>query len=79
MARHPAPTATAVKELYGSASACAAPGCDEPSLYRWVPELETYALNSTVAHIKAASPEGPRFDPDMSADDNRAAANLASC
>lgn len=75
MARHPSPTATTVKELYGSATTCAAPRCDEP-LYRWVPELETHALNSTVAHIKAASPEGPRFDPDMSAEENRAAANL---
>lgn len=75
MARHPAPTPTTVKELYGSASSCANPQCDEP-LYRYVPELDRHALNSTVAHIRAASPEGPRFDPNMSAEANRDGANL---
>lgn len=75
MARHPAPTPTTVKELYGSASHCASPECDEP-LYRFVPELDRLALNSTVAHIRAASPEGPRFDPNMSAEANRDGANL---
>lgn len=75
MTRHPGPGTATVKELYGSATRCAAPGCAEP-LYRFVEELGKPALNSTVAHIKAASPEGPRFDVNMSPEDNRAGPNL---
>jgi hypothetical protein len=75
VARHPAPTPATVKELYGSASCCAVPECGEP-LYRYVPELDRLALNSTVAHIRAASPEGPRFDSIMTPEANRNSANL---
>lgn len=75
MVRHPNPKTSTVKELYGSASTCAYPTCDEP-LYRFVEELGESALNSVVAHICAASPGGPRFDPEMSPEDNRASANL---
>jgi hypothetical protein len=38
--------------------------------------LEERALNSTVAHIRAASPLGPRFDPAMTPEANRASPNL---
>lgn len=75
MARHPDPKVSTIKQLYGSATHCAAPGCTEP-LYRVVPELDAPVPNSTVAHICAASPEGPRYDSNMSAEDNRAASNL---
>lgn len=73
--RHPEPTVSTVKQLYGTASMCAAPDCLEP-LYREDPLISEAARNSTVAHICAASPEGPRFDPQMSAEDNRSAENL---
>lgn len=64
-----------MKQLYGTATHCASPTCTEP-LYRSDPEISGLALNSTVAHICAASPDGPRYDPDMSAEENRSASNL---
>ncbi|OJV24911.1 MAG: hypothetical protein BGO26_20735 [Actinobacteria bacterium 69-20] len=64
-----------MKELYGSSSHCAAPGCDEPH-YKRDHSTGGLFLNSTVAHICAASPQGPRFDPLMTPEDNRAASNL---
>lgn len=73
--RHPDPTVATVKHLYGTATRCASPTCSEP-LYRTDPEISGPALNSTVAHICAASPEGPRYDPGMSPEENRSASNL---
>lgn len=75
MPRHPDPTLATVKELYGRATHCAYPSCNEP-LFREVPEISDVAPNSTISHICAASPEGPRFDPDMTPTENRAASNL---
>lgn len=64
-----------VKQLYGSASTCAHPECDEP-LLRWVDGLDTPVLNSRIAHICAASALGPRYDKAMTDEDRRAFDNL---
>ena len=64
-----------VKQLYGAASTCAHPACDEP-LLRWVDGLDTPVLNSRIAHICAASALGPRYDEAMSDEDRRAFNNL---
>ena len=64
-----------VKQLYGTASTCAHPACDEP-LLRWVDGLDTPVLNSRLAHIRAASALGPRYDEAMTDEDRRAFDNL---
>ena len=64
-----------VKQLYGTASTCAHPACDEP-LLRWVDGLDTPVLNSRIAHIRAASALGPRYDEAMTDEDRRAFDNL---
>jgi hypothetical protein len=64
-----------VKQLYGSASTCAYPACDEP-LLRWVEDLDIPVLNSRIAHICAASELGPRYDEAMTDEDRRAFDNL---
>ena len=64
-----------VKQLYGTASSCAHPTCDEP-LLRWVEDLDTPVLNSRIAHICAASALGPRYDEAMTDEDRRAFDNL---
>ena len=64
-----------VKQLYGTASTCAYPECDEP-LLRWVEGLDTPVLNSRIAHIRAASALGPRYDEAMTDEDRRAFDNL---
>jgi hypothetical protein len=64
-----------VKQLYGTASTCAHPECDEP-LLRWVDDLDTPVLNSRIAHIRAASTLGPRYDEAMTDEDRRAFDNL---
>ena len=64
-----------VKQLYGSASTCAHPACDEP-LLRWVDDLDTPVLNSRIAHICAASALGPRYHEAMTDEDRRAFNNL---
>jgi hypothetical protein len=64
-----------VKQLYGTASSCTHPECDEP-LLRWVEDLDTPVLNSRIAHICAASPLGPRYDEAMNDEDRRAFDNL---
>lgn len=64
-----------VKQLYGSASTCAYPACDEP-LLRWVDGLDTPVLNSRIAHIHAAAALGPRYDEAMTDEDRRAFDNL---
>jgi hypothetical protein len=72
---HPRPTESTAKELYAKALGCAFPGCSEP-LYREVSGQSGRQLNSRIAHICARSEGGPRWDPAMSTDDNRAAPNL---
>jgi hypothetical protein len=64
-----------VKQLYGTATTCAHPECDEP-LLRWVDRLHTPILNSRIAHIRAASALGPRYDEAMTDEDRRAFDNL---
>jgi hypothetical protein len=64
-----------VKQLYGTASICAHPECDQP-LLRWVEDLDMPVLNSRIAHICAASPLGPRYDEAMNDEDRRAFDNL---
>jgi hypothetical protein len=64
-----------VKQLYGTASTCAHPECDEP-LLRWVEDLDMPVLNSRIAHIRAASALGPRYDEAMTDEDRRAFDNL---
>lgn len=71
---HPKPSPTVVKQLYGTAWRCGFDGCLRP-LYR-VTETGEQVLNSTVAHIHARSQGGPRWDKDMTAEDNRAPENL---
>lgn len=64
-----------IKQLYGAASTCAYPACDEP-LLRWVDGIDTPVLNSRIAHIRAASALGPRYDGAMTDEDRRAFDNL---
>jgi hypothetical protein len=64
-----------VKQLYGTASTCAYPACDEP-LLKWIDGLDTPILNSRIAHIHAASALGPRYDEAMADEDRRAFDNL---
>ena len=74
MTRLPILESTA-KQLYGTASTCAHPACDEP-LLRWVDGLDTPILNSRIAHICAASALGPRYDEAMTDEDRRVFDNL---
>lgn len=64
-----------VRQLYGTASTCAHPECDEP-LLRWVQDLDIPVLNSRIAHIPAASALGPRYHEAMTDEDRRAFDNL---
>ena len=63
-----------MKELYANAFGCANPQC-KASLYR-VNSDETRSLNSRVAHICARRENGPRWDPEMSPEENRSVGNL---
>ena len=71
---HPEPTPATVKRLYARAFRCARPDCSRP-LYKQDNDTGDLALNSRVAHIHARRPGGPRWI-EMSAEDNRADANL---
>jgi hypothetical protein len=64
-----------VKRLYGSATSCAYPGCDAP-LIRYANDHDEPILNSQIAHIRAASSDGPRFDPAMTDEERRQLQNL---
>jgi hypothetical protein len=72
---HPKPTLSTVKELYACALKCGFPDCDEP-LFVHHPDGATRSLNSKIAHICARREGGPRWDPGMSATENRSASNL---
>ncbi|MDG6108811.1 hypothetical protein Daura_06150 [Dactylosporangium aurantiacum] len=72
---HARPTDGTVRQLYGTAVCCAKPRCGAP-LYRLNDQSGEQVLNTHVAHIHARSEGGPRWDPSMSEDDNRAASNL---
>lgn len=72
---HPLPTAATVKRMYATAFRCGHPKCRKP-LYRMSDMTGDFTLNSTVAHIHARREGGPRWEPGMTADDNRSEANL---
>lgn len=72
---HPKPTLSTVKELYGCALKCGFVDCSEP-LFIEHADGSGRSLNSKIAHICARREGGPRWDPQMSSDENRSAANL---
>jgi hypothetical protein len=72
---HRPPTPATIKQLYGTAFRCAESSCTKP-LYRLNNDTGEWILNSRVAHIRARSEGGPRWDPQMSEEDNRSADNL---
>ena len=69
------PTPATAKLLYGTAYQCAVPACRR-TLYRIDDETGEWELNSRIAHICAQSEGGPRWDPDMPCEQNRAQGNL---
>ena len=71
---HPRPTDATVKELYATALRCGRPGCMQ-LLYRDSDTGER-VLNSEVAHIYARREGGPRWNPAMTAEENRDYDNL---
>ena len=71
---HPVPSTATVKQLYAMAVECAYPECAEP-LYRERPDM-TPILNSRVAHIRARSQGGARWDESMLPKDNADVSNL---
>lgn len=71
---HPPVTVATAKELYANAIKCAYPGCDRP-LYR-VNADGSRTLNSRIAHICARREGGPRWDPEMSLEENQSVDNL---
>lgn len=73
--KHRDPTDATIKELYANAYRCAAPSCKRP-LYRIDDDTGVRTLNSRISHIAAQSERGPRWDKDMSEDENRSVRNL---
>jgi hypothetical protein len=71
---HPMPTAATVKELYATALRCGHPDCRQP-LYR-ISSTGARVPNSQVAHIHARRENGPRWNPAMTAGENRSYDNL---
>jgi len=71
---HRRPTASTVRELYGTALRCGRPGCMQ-ALYR-VSDTGARVPNSQVAHIHARRENGPRWDPAMTEEENRSYGNL---
>lgn len=70
------PTLATVKRLFGTANHCGFPNCDEP-LYRPPSDGGSEpVLNCRIAHICAASEAGPRWNPHMGEESNRAFDNL---
>ena len=58
-------TIPTIKALFGQARACAYPGCGAPLVF------EDRGVTTTVAeiaHIRSASPGGPRHDPSYNGD-----------
>jgi hypothetical protein len=69
------PVLATVRQLYGTAFRCGKPDCGRP-LYKMNGDTGETLLNSRVSHICARSEGGPRWDPDMSEEENRSASNL---
>ncbi|MET9400904.1 hypothetical protein [Kitasatospora sp. NPDC002965] len=72
---HPKPKHSTVRQLYATAFRCGKPECRRP-LYRTNDETGEWLLNSRVSHIHARSENGPRWDSQMSAEENRSESNL---
>lgn len=72
---HRKPVLATVRRLYGTAFRCGKPDCGRP-LYKMNDETGETLLNSRVSHICARSEGGPRWDPDMSEEENRSESNL---
>lgn len=72
---HRKPVLATIRQLYGTAFRCGKPDCNRP-LYKMDNETGTTILNSNVSHICARSEGGPRWDPEMSEEHNRAETNL---
>ena len=68
--RHPTP-ATQKNVLAASGNQCAQPGCSNRIF-----DLEHETLLGTIAHIKARSEYGPRFDYNQKEEENRSFGNL---
>jgi hypothetical protein len=60
-------TLVAIKTLFGEASACAYPGCEEPLVFR---DRGVVTVVAEIAHIRSEKPGGPRHDPDYRGDVN---------
>lgn len=74
MIEHPHPTVTIQKHvLAASGNQCAFPSCS-----RMIFDLKHETLIGTIAHIKARSEGGPRFDISQSEDENRSFGNLVA-
>ncbi len=54
-----------IKTLFGEASKCAYPDCDEPLIFH---DREATTVVAQIAHIRSASPKGPRHDPEYRGD-----------
>jgi len=72
--KHRPPTPATLKQLVGTALSCGKPDCREPLYKRDTPK--EWALNHNVAHIRARSENGPRWDNDMTESQNRSLSNL---
>lgn len=60
-------TQTTIKELFGEASECAYPDCDEPLIFR---DRGNATAVAEIAHIRSETPGGPRHDPNYAGDIN---------
>jgi hypothetical protein len=60
-------TVLTIKTLFGEASTCAHPDCDEPLIFR---ERGRSTVVADIAHIRSEQPDGPRHDPNYAGDIN---------
>jgi hypothetical protein len=54
-----------IKTLFGEASKCAYPGCDQPLIFH---DRAKATAIAEIAHIRSEAPGGPRHDPDYAGD-----------
>ncbi len=72
---HRRPTQATIRELYATAFRCGKPDCGKP-LYAMNNDTGEFVLNSNVSHICARGENGPRWDPEMTEEENRSPSNL---
>jgi hypothetical protein len=72
---HRKPVLATVRQLYGTAFRCGMPGCGRP-LFKMNDDTGEIIRDSHVSHICARSEGGPRWDPEMSEEENRGESNL---